>query len=134
MQNVTWTKAKWWSDDQHPKQDPRSTREDPRYQAKSKHEDGNQAGRKDREETNEEGARQRRPDAAMKASDASDRCPCNHSDRRYDWTLSEAVTRRIGDIVHHHGNVLSVTGRNSRTTGRTKKQSPIMSRKVLEQR
>jgi len=46
MQDVTWTKATWWSDDQHLKQDLRSTREDLRYQAKSKHEDRNQAARK----------------------------------------------------------------------------------------
>ena len=36
---MTWTKVTWWSDDQHLKQDLRSTRKDPRYQAKSKHED-----------------------------------------------------------------------------------------------
>ena len=46
MQDVTWTKTTWWSDDQLHKQDLRSTREDPRYQAKSKHEDRNQVGRK----------------------------------------------------------------------------------------
>ena len=46
VQDVTWTKVKWWSDDQHHKQDSRSTREDPRYQAKSKYKDRNQVARK----------------------------------------------------------------------------------------
>ena len=69
---------------------------------------------------NEEGARQRRPDAASKASDASDHCPCNRSDRRHDRTLSKAVTGRTGDIVHRHGNVFSVIGRDGRTTGHTR--------------
>ena len=54
----------------------------------------------------------------------------NNSDR----ALSEAVTGCTGDTVHHHGNVLSVFGCDGRMTGRTKKQSLIMSRKVLEQR
>ena len=43
---MTWTKAMWWSDDQHLKQDLRSIRKYSRYRAKSKHEDRNQAGRK----------------------------------------------------------------------------------------
>ena len=37
-----------------------------------------------------------------------------------DRTLSDAVTGRTGDIVHRHDNVLSVTGRDGRTTGHTK--------------
>ena len=38
-----------------------------------------------------------------------------------DRTLSEAVTGRTNFTVHHHGNILSVTGCDGRTTGRIKK-------------
>ena len=38
-----------------------------------------------------------------------------------DQTLSEAVTGRTDDTFLHHDNVFSVTGRDDRMTGHTKK-------------
>ena len=38
-----------------------------------------------------------------------------------DQMLSEAVTGRTDDTVLRHGNVFSVTGRDGKMTGRTKK-------------
>jgi hypothetical protein len=69
---VTWTKATWWSNDQHLKQDLRCTIEDPRNQASPRHEVRNQAGRQDREETSEEELDSEDRTQPPKGPDASD--------------------------------------------------------------
>jgi len=95
---VTWTKAKWWSNDEHHNQDLRSSREDPRHQAKSKHEDRNQAIRKITKK------RARRSDRTLAKTtgrwtghvgEEARQNGISSSDRMLDWTLAvEPIERR----------------------------------------
>ena len=112
VQDVTWTKVTWWSDDQHLKKDLRSIREDPRYRAKSKYEDRNQAKHKITKKRAHRGDRTldrtlvaQWPDTPIKRlSRSSDRTLNIKIDRTQDNSVrssterfqsSEIVTRRV---------------------------------------
>jgi len=107
MQDMAWTKATWWSDDQHLKQDLRSTREDLRYQAKSKHEDRNQAVRKIAKKQAHIGDRPL--DRPLEESNRTLRSVARQQQASATATgrwISES-TGRIDGTVHQSGNTLS---------------------------
>ena len=59
---------------------------------------------------------------------------CDRTLSSSDQMLSEAVTGRTGDNVHHHGSVFSVIGRSTVDDRTHEVKRPIESRDVPKQR